>query len=414
MADRSKNPVPSIIKLSLQQYKSIESCDIDLGPLAVLVGRNGVGKSNVLDALSLVTDALKDNLEFALRKRGGIFEVRRRAPSKPTIPYIGVEVSLPDGGSAQYGFGIETHSSRKHEFSVRRERCRVLARGGKLVAEYTLTKGVVDKWTPQTPSLPVAHDRLYLVAVSGLPEFRPVYDVLTRMVFHNLNPEVMKLPRRPEPGTLLLRDGSNLASVVKHVSATAPDAMQRVVDLMAAIGVPVTSIAHKQAGSLETIEVSQGRGEGSRPATFEAISLSDGTIRALGILISLMSPISGDTGPSLIGIEEPETALHPAAAGAMMDALIEGSQTSQVIVTCHSPDLLDHPNLDPTAIRVVGLAENGSTTVAKLNPAKIELVKQHLTTSGELLKLDQLDPDPADLERQRDLRGTLWEPTIDD
>ena len=48
-----------------------------------------------------------------------------------------------------------------------------------------------------------------------------------------------------------------------------------------------------------------------------------------------------DASPLLIGIEEPETALHPAASAALRFALIKASEQTQVIVTSHIPDLLD-------------------------------------------------------------------------
>jgi predicted ATPase len=142
---------------------------------------------------------------------------------------------------------------------------------------------------------------------------------------------------------------------------------------------------------------------GKRNSIFDAIALSDGTIRALGILVSLVS-----AGPSLIGIEEPETALHPAAAGVLMEALTEGAERTQLIITCHSPDLLDHESVSPEMIRPV-LLENGRTVVGKLDPAKADLMKKHLATAGDLLRLDQLAPDPKDIQRQEDVRGTLWE-----
>jgi predicted ATPase len=176
-----------------------------------------------------------------------------------------------------------------------------------------------------------------------------------------------------------------------------------------AIGVPIARIKHKPAGALETIEVSQvvDVPGGQRNSNFEAISLSDGTVRAMGILVSLISA-RRPGGPSLVGIEEPETALHPAAAGALMDALTEGANRTQLIVTCHSPDLLDNEQVTPEMIRPV-LLSNGKTVVGRLDPAKAELLKKHLSTAGELLKLDQLEPDPLDLQRQAEGRGTLWE-----
>lgn len=398
---------PPIHRLSLRQYKSIEQCDFELSPLTLLVGRNGVGKSNLLDALAFVTDALLNNLEYAIRRRGGISQVRRKSPSKPTFPSIVMNISLPNGHLAKYGFEIAT--VKGPVFRVNRELCVVTDASGRKLHEFSNANGAVQAWTPNSPKPPIATDRLYLVAAAGLPEFRPVYDVLTRMVFHNLNPDEMKRPQQPQPGSLLARDGSNLASVLKQLKTSAPDKLDRVIDYIRAVGVPIRSIEHKQAGSLETFEVVQERFADGRVVPFEAISLSDGTIRALGILVSLVSVgPEGMSGPSLIGIEEPETALHPAAAGALMDALTEGSETAQILVTCHSPDLLEHSEVRPQMIRAVVL-DDGSTRVGPLAPSKTALLQEHLTTAGELLRLDQLEPDPEDLQHQKDREGSLWE-----
>lgn len=74
--------------------------------------------------------------------------------------------------------------------------------------------------------------------------------------------------------------------------------------------------------------------------------MSDGTLRALGVLVSLFQYSNGGGAPvRLVGIEEPETALHPAVAGLLLDALKEASGRIQAIVTSHSPDLLDNSEL---------------------------------------------------------------------
>src|ERR1700742_1475663 len=64
-----------ITRVRLRNYKSIESCDVTLGPLTLLVGPNGSGKSNFLDALQFVADALNTNLENAIQERGGMSEL---------------------------------------------------------------------------------------------------------------------------------------------------------------------------------------------------------------------------------------------------------------------------------------------------------------------------------------------------
>lgn len=404
----------SITRLALRQYKSIENCEIELGPISILVGRNGVGKSNLIDALRFVADAVRNTLEYAIRERGGIDQVRRKSlGGRPTHPAVAMNLRLPDGRSAKYWFKIAAVQGRG--FRVDQEGCEVgpppESGTGLAPHRYRVANGVIEEWTPKSPAPATVSDRLFLVSASGLPEFRLVFDLLTRMTFHNLNPDVMKYPQRPEPGELLSHDGGNLASVVKQLQSSAPESLERVLHYLRAIGVPVNRIAHKQAGALETIEVAQEVDvpEGKRNSNFDAIALSDGTVRSLGILVSLVSARGiASGGPSLIGIEEPETALHPAAASALMEALTEGASRTQLIVTCHSPDLLDHESVKPEMIRPV-LLENGRTVVGRLSSPKIALLQDHLSTPGELLRLDQLEPDQDDLRRQQETKGTLWE-----
>jgi predicted ATPase len=394
-------------RLTLRNYKSVERCDIELSDVTILAGRNGAGKSNIIDSLHFIKDSLRDTLEYAVRKRGGIAQVRRKSSSKPTFPGMGIELSLPDNSVARYSFRIA--AVRDPKFRVDREECSIFDANSQETHSFKVLDGDVVQWSSSAPTPPVSDDRLYLVAASGLPEFRRIYDILTRMVFHNLNPEAMKKPQSPEPGALLSHDGSNIASVVKQLESAAPKRLERVLEYLRAIGVPLNKVKHKQSGSLETLEVLQDRGSGNRPASFDAIALSDGTIRALGILLSLVSVgDDGDPGPSLIGIEEPETALHPAAAGALMEALAEGSESTQLLVTCHSPDLLDHPAVAARMIRPV-ILEDGRTRVGVLSEAKSTLLAEHLSTAGELLRLDQLDPDRNDLDRQDVGQGMLFD-----
>jgi len=78
-------PDPTFLtRVLLENYKSIASCDVALGPLTFLVGPNGSGKSNFLDALRFVADALRSSLDHAIRDRGGIPEVLRRSPIPST------------------------------------------------------------------------------------------------------------------------------------------------------------------------------------------------------------------------------------------------------------------------------------------------------------------------------------------
>jgi predicted ATPase len=124
--------------------------------------------------------------------------------------------------------------------------------------------------------------------------------------------------------------------------------------------------------------------------------MSDGTLRALGILVSLYQSSNGGAARvPLVGIEEPEIALHPAAAGLLLDSLREASRSTQVIVTSHSPDLLDDEKLDTGSILALCAEGGGSTHVAPLDEAGREAVLNRLYTPGELLRMNQMRPDPG-------------------
>ena len=84
-----------ITRVILKNYKSIAACDVQLQPLTFLVGRNGSGKSNFLDSLRFVADALNFSLEHAIRDRGGINDVRRRSRGHPNHFSIRLEFALP-------------------------------------------------------------------------------------------------------------------------------------------------------------------------------------------------------------------------------------------------------------------------------------------------------------------------------
>ena len=121
--------------------------------------------------------------------------------------------------------------------------------------------------------------------------------------------------------------------------------------------------------------------------------MSDGTLRALAILVALFQGNRDlKKRVMLVGIEEPESALHPAAAGVLLDALREAANETQIIITSHSPDLLDDKDLNPESILAVE-ARDGTTIIAGVDEVGRSVLRDRLYTTGELLRLNQLQPD---------------------
>ena len=258
----------------------------------------------------------------------------------------------------------------------------------------TWRRGEVRKSTLLIGPL-AASDRLYLVNVSGHTSFRRVYEALSTIGFYSLNPQEIRQPQPPDPGELLNRDGSNIASVLSNLTARSPESKRRIQDYLGTVVPGITGVGRKMAGSRETLEFRQEVRGAKHPWKFEASNMSDGTLRALGILVAVFQGAgNGRAMPGLVGIEEPELALHPAAAEVLIDSLRDAAEHIQILVTSHSPDLLDDDEIPADSIIAVRAA-HGETRIGPLDEAGRSVLKDKLFTAGELLRMDQIDPDPT-------------------
>src|SRR5262249_40312795 len=116
-----------IQKVILKNYKRIAACSVGLRELTFLVVPDGASKSNFLDAVRFVADAVRTSLDHALRERGGINEVRRRSSGHPTHFSIRLEFCLPTGAAGDYAFRIG--AKPRGGFEVQEEECRIQGPG---------------------------------------------------------------------------------------------------------------------------------------------------------------------------------------------------------------------------------------------------------------------------------------------
>jgi predicted ATPase len=397
---------PFLRRVSIRNYKSIAECDVDLGKFTVIVGRNGSGKSNFLDAIRFVADGLGTSLDHAMKSRGGIEEVRRRSTGHPHNFSIHLVFGLQGDRECEYRFEIA--AQKRGGFRVREEQLTVhlptgSSQGFRIVdgrlcgvdsgdepLEATLFPHVETRGRYEHLPKPLS-DRLYLVSVSGLSEFRDAYDALLAMGFYNLNPEQIKELQSPDAGELLRRDGSNLASVIGRLTEEASGLKDRIREYLKVIVPDLIDFDRKALANRETIEFRQDVKGATHPWRFYAASMSDGTLRVLGVLVAVMQLAGGGTAVRLAGIEEPETALHPAAAKALLEALREAAEHTQVIITSHSPELVDGFNPDTDTL-IVATKTQGTTEIGPVDSASAEAIRSHLYTAGELLRMDQLQP----------------------
>jgi len=383
-----------ITRVALTNYKSIAACDVPLGPLTILVGPNGAGKSNFLDAMRFCRDALRTPLDQVFAKRNtNLYHMRHRSPANPESLGMRFDFALDGGQQGHYSFEIGPQSPRG--FEVRQETCVIQRSDGEPKHSFEIHSGnfTLSSVTSIRMPLPTpSANRLYLVNAS-LPEFQQVYELLSGMEFYTPDPEMMRNELDTTGSADILdADGENTASVLDRLSHTQEAMKARIDQYLQAIVPGFVRVEAEEFRSYKLLNFYLAVAGSPKPNAFLASAMSDGTLRALALLVALFQNAGSDSRVSLIGIEEPEAGLHPAATAVLLDAIREASESVQVVVTSHSTDLLDNPEISSDAIRAVSW-ENGQTEILGIDRASRSALHDRLYTAGELLRMGRLLPE---------------------
>jgi predicted ATPase len=388
---------PFLSRVRLTNYKSIDSCDVVLGPLTVLIGPNGSGKSNFLDALAFLARAVETTPRQAIEERGGLSSILRNVPMPTDSFRIEVEAAVPEReGGERWTYGFEIARDDREEdrpFYIRSETCS-LNSSHRPIGFQVREGRVSDSSGDTTLAEVIEPDQLYLQVAGLRKRFAPLHRRLREMHFYNLGSDALREPQPPSRRAVLGSHGEQLASVLGAMERSNPNHKQRLDTYLRAVVPGVISADEWEAGPYVTVKLRTATGVGGSEVAFDPRGMSDGTIRAIGILAALFQPAVLSGRISLIGIEEPETALHPAAGGVLFDALTEASRQVQVVVTSQSPDLLDRDDLDVGTVRAVSM-DKGLTAIGEVDEVSRSIVRDKLYTLGELMRGDQIRPSNA-------------------
>ena len=142
----------------------------------------------------------------------------------------------------------------------------------------------------------------------------------------------------------------------------------------------------------EDVKVSVGGGvaraylrEAGLAEMLSGIRMSDGTLKFLSILAALFHP----KAPPLMCIEEPELGLHPDAMQLVAEALIEASESMQLIVTTHSDALVDCLSDRPEAVLVCERDFDNGTQFKSLSKGQLHDWLEHYTL-GQLWRKGEI------------------------
>lgn len=394
---------PAIKQLVLKRFRSIPSERITFDNPTIFVGRNGSGKSNLVSVFSFLAEAMASPLQAVFDKAGGISLLRNRSSGQSHPPNLGLRVDFGrmNGKAASGFYAFEVRALPNYGFSVVREQCSVGSERGarswfdRVGTKFTSNVGGME------PALAPAS--LGLPLVGGEAKFAPVVRTLSAMRVYSIEPIKLREMQEPDSGASLKPDGSNVTSVLKEIERQAKDDFQRISDILATI-VPNTRRVHvKKHGKSLSLEFTQEWGEKKR-LNFEGFNMSDGTLRAIGLLAAAYQrPV-----PSLIAVEEPEATIHPGALESILDLLRHASKRMQVVITTHSPDLLDAKWITDRHLRIVEWTE-GATRVAPVSEPTRKALREHLMGAGELLRSSALEPAPLFADPASLMQGNLFE-----
>ncbi len=379
---------PTIRQLVLKRFRSIPSERITFDNPTIFVGRNGSGKSNLVSAFSFLAEAMASPLQAVFDKAGGISTVRNRTSGQSYPPNLGLRVDFGriNGKTASGFYAFEVKALPNYGFSVVREQCSLVFDAGtrswfdRVGTKFTSNVGGVrPALDPASLSLPL---------VGGEAKFAPVLRTLAAMRVYSIEPSKLREMQEPDSGASLKSDGGNVTSVLKEIERQSKGDFRRISDILATIVPNTKRVAVMKHGKNLSLQFTQEWGEKKR-LTFDGFSMSDGTLRAIGLLAAVFQrPV-----PSLIAVEEPEATIHPGALESVLDLLSHAAKHMQVIITTHSPELLDAKWITDRHLRIVEWTE-GATRVAPVSVATRKALHDHLMGAGELLRSNALNPAP--------------------
>jgi predicted ATPase len=353
---------------TLRNFKGFEEVEVDLfRPLTLVIGPNGIGKSNLIEGVELLAYLASGQPLHAVTDlgRGGAFEVRgglqscARRPGDEFSLGFGAEISSDDvpPTGIEYVVTVRTHPVAE----IWAERLIVddrewfsaeSAGAGVLRVSFNHFGG-----PGETPTRTVPAGRTVLSqyrSITRSEELDAPGDIVEALQHHLRRAYVFDPSSRQMRdygrigNNVLLRDGSNLSPVLHGLSIGTDDekaTLRRIAERVRQL--PEEPFGEIAFETTRLGDVIFGFAAEDSQTMLDARLLSDGTLRALAVLTAIETSEPG----SRVVVEEFDNGLHPSRVAMMLEAIIDAAtrRTLNVLVTTHSPTVLDSLDVDQLA-----------------------------------------------------------------
>lgn len=317
--------------IHIRNFKAIvDSKVVKLGALTAFIGNNGAGKSSLIEGLETYQSIVRDGLDIAMQRWLGIEHARHKgqeAKARLDEPLNPIAFKL--------AIGVSPRKVRRIEMEVNNDPA---------ANRMLITKETIDH--PDVTFLErnmIGADQSYgpgrSILSAPLPDAVDLARHILDWQFLSLSPERMGLPvpqQRTGGGVRLARDGSNIADFLLDIRSQDQIAFDGIIETMTYILPYVRDLQPSITSEIDRktwLQLSE--------ADFKVPGwlFSTGTLRLLALLALLRHP----SPPPLIVVEEIENGLDPRSIHLLVEEIrnVVLNGTTQVILTTHSPYLLD-------------------------------------------------------------------------
>jgi predicted ATPase len=337
-----------IKRLRIKNYKSLKDLDIELEKRNILVGPNMSGKSNFIDCLRFLSQICIGGVKQAFLDRGGFTEVMWKGKDKGPI-YFGLTIEEKEGCEKQkiYEYEISIVGSPSGLISIEKEYLAVKV-GEKISILIDLKNGH-GKVTHMDGSIAFNIDDPSRSALEfSVPgwEGMEIKNYISAWRYYKLSLPAMKQVNAATSQSFLIENGQNFSSWILTLQTKYQESFRSIIQVAKDSLLGIEEILAPPTQFATTYLISR---EKFLEQPINIWHMSDGEILFLAWLSLIYAP--EEFGAPLFCVEEVENHLHPRLLEILFEVLTQrqkelGPQAAQIIVTTHSPYLVDKMKLE--------------------------------------------------------------------